>query len=157
MMDAASRQKVLNQIADMVIDKADDTISTLTRVCGSPIEVMLGACLIWHSKLWWSGDSLILETQERLTDWSPQVTHFLVPQYSTGGHRFDFLLRDGAFEVFIECDGHAFHEQTKRQAERDRRRLLRFTGSEINRDPMACAESVFIFIDKLYTPIEARG
>lgn len=51
--------------------------------------------------------------------------------------------------VAIECDGHDFHEKTKEQAERDKRRdrdlqsigwvIARFTGSEIVRDPIEVA------------------
>ncbi len=72
--------------------------------------------------------------------------HFLVtPQFQWQGYRIDFCLRtkDGQV-VFIECDGHDFHERTKEQAERDRSRdraiqaagipILRFTGREIWRD-----------------------
>lgn len=53
----------------------------------------------------------------------------------------------------VEADGHDFHERTKEQAERDRKRdrlllrkhcvpTLRFTGSEVWRDPFACAKEV---------------
>jgi very-short-patch-repair endonuclease len=54
--------------------------------------------------------------------------------------------------VVIECDGHDFHERTKEQARHDRRRdrwmqgqgvaVFRFTGSEIFRNPEACATEV---------------
>jgi very-short-patch-repair endonuclease len=54
--------------------------------------------------------------------------------------------------VAIECDGHDFHEKTKEQARKDKRRdrvflaeglpVLRFTGSEIHRDPTAIAKEV---------------
>ena len=50
----------------------------------------------------------------------------------------------------IECDGHDYHERTKEQAARDKKRdrffaskgykVLRFTGSEIWADPEAVAE-----------------
>jgi very-short-patch-repair endonuclease len=55
-------------------------------------------------------------------------------------------------KIAIECDGHDFHERTKDQARRDRSKdrwllcngymVLRFTGSEIRRDPIGCAEQV---------------
>jgi hypothetical protein len=51
--------------------------------------------------------------------------------------------------VAVECDGHDFHEKTKAQAARDKKRdrdlqslgwrVLRFTGSEVFRDPGAVA------------------
>lgn len=76
---------------------------------------------------------------------------FLWPQIKIGPYRVDFIF--GTFSrrhdeyryVIVECDGHAFHEKTKEQAQRDKARdryivarghqILRFTGSEIFRDP----------------------
>lgn len=58
-----------------------------------------------------------------------------------------------AGEVIVECDGHEFHERTKHQAQRDRSRdrelqrsgyrVFRFTGSELFKDPFACAKESF--------------
>lgn len=55
-------------------------------------------------------------------------------------------------EVLVECDGHDFHSRTKEQAERDRSRdrmlqrlgydVLRYTGSEIWKDSLVCAQGV---------------
>jgi hypothetical protein len=52
----------------------------------------------------------------------------------------------------VEVDGHEFHERTRTQATRDRRRdrdllreglrVLRFTGSEVSAAPFACAKEV---------------
>lgn len=64
----------------------------------------------------------------------------------------DFMLfMRGGKNIVVECDGHDFHERTKEQAEHDRKRdrrltelgytVLRFTGREIWRDPIACALS----------------
>lgn len=55
--------------------------------------------------------------------------------------------------VLVECDGHDWHERTPQQAARDRSRdreillkagvpVIRFTGSEIVRDPDGCAKEV---------------
>ncbi|WP_426418222.1 DUF559 domain-containing protein [Bradyrhizobium genosp. A] len=78
--------------------------------------------------------SLLLVMQKRLLDW-----------------RADFVLSapsETDRKLIIECDWHDFHERTKEQAARDRARdraavgagyrILRFTGSEIYRDPMGC-------------------
>lgn len=69
----------------------------------------------------------------------------------------DFLIDNNEQRTFyyreanlcVECDGHAFHEKTKQQAQRDKKRerdiiskgykLIRFTGSEIYSDPKKCA------------------
>lgn len=70
-------------------------------------------------------------------------------------YRADFLICENseapAF-IVVECDGHDFHERTKEQAERDRRRdremqsagfrVFRFTGREIYRNAFACADEV---------------
>lgn len=63
------------------------------------------------------------------------------------------LKKPGWRELVIECDGHDFHERTKEQAARDRSRdravtlnrrtIMRFTGSELWRDPMGCALEVY--------------
>jgi len=60
---------------------------------------------------------------------------------------------DPAKEIVVECDGHDFHERTKAQAEKDRKRdrriqargykVFRFTGSEIHRDAFQCAAEVW--------------
>lgn len=59
-------------------------------------------------------------------------------------------------DLLIELDGHDFHERTKEQAVRDRRRdrwaqenrdpLLRFTGSEVTGDPRGVVSEVLIFL-----------
>lgn len=55
-------------------------------------------------------------------------------------------------KLVVECDGHDFHERTKEQAKHDRSRdrdlvqrgydVFRFTGSELWRDPLGCADQV---------------
>jgi hypothetical protein len=61
-------------------------------------------------------------------------------------------------DIIIECDGHDFHERTKAQAARDKKRdrilqsigynVFRFTGSEIYNDAITCAYEVFDSIQK---------
>lgn len=95
----------------------------------------------------------------------------IVPQFVMSGYRLDALLvgeetpRDGETRrivVGIECDGHAFHERTKEQAERDKRRdrtiqlagvpVLRFTGTEIWRDAIRCAHEALAAFDAFWLP-----
>ena len=63
---------------------------------------------------------------------------------------------------YIECDGHDFHERTKEQAKKDRKKdrafmtkglhLIRFTGSEIYNSHTQCSKEVLDFMyDKLKT------
>lgn len=65
----------------------------------------------------------------------------------------------GPIHIAIECDGHNFHERTKEQATRDKRRdrelttegwrVLRFTGSEIWNDPKSCSEQVLRVVESV--------
>lgn len=73
--------------------------------------------------------------------------------------------------IVVETDGHDFHERTKEQAARDKRRdrelsatgwtVLRFTGSEVWRDPGACVTQVQELLiredEKAYRTRLARG
>lgn len=75
-----------------------------------------------------------------------------------GPYRVDIHLQDEEHhDVVVECDGHDFHEKTRKQAARDKARdrylvrqsarVLRFTGSEIHRDALACAnESLTVLL-----------
>jgi very-short-patch-repair endonuclease len=58
----------------------------------------------------------------------------------------------------VEVDGHEFHEKTKDQAARDKRRdrelqqegwnVFRFTGSEVWRVPFGCCDQINRFIQR---------
>lgn len=60
-----------------------------------------------------------------------------------------------ASAVAVELDGHEFHERTKEQAERDKRRdrdlqalgwrVARFTGSQVLRDVLGVADEIVTF------------
>ena len=83
----------------------------------------------------------------------------IFPQVNFGDYRIDIVLmmycrwRVGKSYLLVECDGHEYHERTKEQARRDRKRdrdlvqaghvLFRFTGQEIWRDVDACALQCF--------------
>ena len=95
----------------------------------------------------------------------------IAPQYAVDPYRVDFavLYRDSGQEVrvVIECDGHAFHEKTKEQAARDKRRdrdlnfegwrVLRFTGSELHRDRFACGSEVSELIFSIINRAAEKG
>jgi len=78
---------------------------------------------------------------------------------------FAFLGRDSAkmpVRVAVELDGHDFHERTKEQASKDRRRdrafaasgwdVLRFTGSDVYRDPLAVLDEIVTFTNRQCWP-----
>ena len=66
------------------------------------------------------------------------------PQKQIGNYRVDFMVSFMNEQFIIECDGHDFHERTKEQAQRDKKRdrdlqskgmkVFRFSGSEIWKD-----------------------
>jgi len=105
-----------------------------------------------------------------------------VPQARIGKYRADFALvrmfqgpyaHEDEFDgpLIIECDGKAFHDANNEQLTRDRKRdrdmtlagyqVLRFTGSELHRDPMACARQVWDWFEaqdeKRHQAIRARN
>lgn len=67
------------------------------------------------------------------------------PQVNIGPYRVDFLVVKNKRKLIVECDGHDWHEKTKEQAARDKKRdryfvkngyrVIRFTGSEIWNKP----------------------
>ncbi|ACL58471.1 endonuclease domain-containing protein [Methylobacterium nodulans] len=150
--------KLATQIAEMVEAEIRSSFDGSARSIDSPIErlflaAILGLCahVPKYEQLGLGGCDrvpdaadfnhrgyLLLGRQVRVLDWPA-----------------DFLLsvqriEDGAvFRVVVECDGHEFHERTKEQAARDRSRdralqargcvVMRFTGSEVYRDPVRCA------------------
>lgn len=81
-----------------------------------------------------------------------ELTWAVHHQWPLLSYTADFALVAPKFTIVIECDGHDYHERTKEQAAHDRKRdrsmveagllVLRFTGSEIWRNPFACAEQV---------------
>jgi hypothetical protein len=86
----------------------------------------------------------------------------LFMQYPIGKYRTDFAILcrgEGRPGLAIELDGHAFHERTKQQAQRDKSRdrqiqadgwhMLRFTGSEIWKNPTACVTEALNAAHKL--------
>lgn len=117
---------------------------------------------------YWTGDL------ENYTDWSSRKLkhkslekelindcgwfHLLIQIYD-GKYRPDFQLVfyheqiESFIKMNIEVDGHIYHEKTKEQALRDKRRdryylskgitTMRFTGSEVWKDPFKCAEECF--------------
>lgn len=113
----------------------------------SPIEELLGAPLF----------AIAERAPDIVTNW--QVA--LEPQAKVLGFRADFLVtynrvghdESSLISAVVECDGHEFHEKTKAQAQHDKKRdrkltqagylILRFTGSEIFRNPEGCANEIF--------------
>lgn len=78
------------------------------------------------------------------------------------------FLKDGSeIDVIVECDGHNFHEKTKEQAAKDKKRdrdltslgfrIMRFTGSEIFEDASGCSFEVMETIESLINLYELNS
>lgn len=147
----------------------------------SPIEHLFAAALMtvaeWHSRSIAYVQHLspklpLSEARSGLDAMSSckrTMIAFIESQVQIADWRVDFLVHypivgtdDGTgwpqlAKLIVECDGHAFHERTKEQAARDRRRdrgaqyngipVFRFTGSELWNDPVGCADEVLEFIE----------
>lgn len=126
----------------------------MAELCESPIEVMLATSLILANRV--TGNKFF----EVIIHEKPPETEalfYVYPQHQWEGYRIDFCLISAKLDqkLFVECDGHEFHERTPEQAERDRRKdrlaqehgipMLRFTGREIFRSPESCAQQIMTF------------
>lgn len=138
---------ILDRIAPELADHRE-----LDRLCESPIEVALGVALVWTSLIVDRNRPLIVALQNERDHYGSD-SHLLIPQFEWKNRRIDFAVMLLGVSIFVECDGHDFHERTKEQAARDRSKdrqiqrggfpILRFTGSEIFQNAGACAEEVF--------------
>lgn len=143
-VDAAIRMAMVNR-GDHIREQMD----RLLAACKSPIEEMLGAALF-------ATDAATLCFTSTIDTLGMEGGHhgfYVFPQMPVRQYRADFGLifshEYGTDRLVVECDGHDFHEKTKEQAAHDKARdrafledgwpVMRFTGSEIYRDPFACA------------------
>lgn len=126
-------------------------------MCESPIERLFGAALLLSLDMAWPGCVLCAPENEESVSQNNDL--LIIPQYPWKNYRIDFAIRMPKFAkqyVFIECDGHDFHERTPDQAARDRSKdrliqsediaILRFTGREIYRDLGRCVDHVYDFL-----------
>jgi len=144
--------------------------------CESPIErVMAGAMLYAFNHSSPVGNDQVFFNHLDYEWPNCQIFHYgnggaVYSQAIVGPYRVDFLVQirweDRLKFIVVECDGHEFHERTKEQAERDRFRdrwmlahdilVLRFTGSEIWRDPIGRANEVVSLFYDVATPLWAE-
>ena len=140
-------RRVQEVVATAIADYVADLLSEVDQ-CETPIEALLFVALNARAP------HAVHQMHGFFASISPQVG----VDTEGGKYRPDFTvsLADGAQQhivrAYIECDGHDFHEKTKAQAARDKRRdrdltakgdpIMHFTGSEIWRNPEACAREV---------------
>jgi len=118
--------------------------------CESPIEEALGAAILLCFER--GGEPLKLCLVADLKQ--PPAGLLLVPQFAWSFYRSDWAILDprGVGALLIECDGKEFHssdaqiahDAKKDAAAHDRGYLtMRFTGSQIHREPDKCAQKIF--------------
>jgi hypothetical protein len=157
------------QVANIVSTKIS-VLETCWTQGDTPIEKLFSLSL-WsaihygetiYKQVLFSKQDKLVSAQERC---SLSDDIIAVPQAKLGRKRVDFLIyayghwilnKDkgsrGWRTLIVECDGHDFHERTKEQVAKDRARdrsavlegieVFRFTGSELWRDPIGCANQV---------------
>lgn len=127
---------------------------------GSPIEDRMAAALLWLDMDWagFPDADLVGGPADHAELFGPSegLCFYITPQARIGSYKADFLLwfvlGRHVGGLVVECDGHQFHEKSKEQAARDKRRdrelltagypVVRFTGSEIFKDAVGCAEQL---------------
>lgn len=150
-------EKIYDGSAALFRRQVKNAVTLMEAVCESPIEVQLGAALCVGA-----GRSADQYARCQMVVGLPaHPIHpkqwMLIPQFTWEKYRIDFaLFTQLPHPIFIECDGHDFHERTKEQAQHDREKdraiqaagipILRFTGSEIHRRPVYCAGQVVGFV-----------
>lgn len=131
-------------ISRNIVDQLNEIVG-MAESCQSPIEQLLGIALEKHINkiLPYYTHDFFITTQETL-------------EYKDNKYRVDFLVvvryKQKHYGFVVECDGHDFHEKTKEQAKRDKKRdrdlmqlghpVIRFTGSEIFESPQSCARDI---------------
>lgn len=165
MTDSRKYSDVLTKGAELAFMEAG---ASLFRKCESEIERLLMLAFwtrSWSGDLILANDRKLAEypainTHDDLRHLSLALGHYtpvLGQQIQVGSYRLDFCIASPSLEHFdtvahllaVECDGHDFHDRTKQQAARDKSRdralldhgisTIRFTGSEIWRDALKCA------------------
>lgn len=138
-------------------------LAEFAEYCDSPIEALLGAAFHFaaNATSFVRARATLVYLNEPSRDRKPVLPGQweLVPQFPWEGYRIDFAIFSSLpYPIFVECDGHDFHERTKEQAARDREKdrriqaagipILRFTGSQIHASPLSCAYEIYNFIYK---------
>lgn len=190
-MRKATAEELEREYREDAIADLDALSRMIAETCESPIEKLLMWQIVSHSN--GSGHSASVvdcagcfpgasdteafavicpraegdEYPETYEFWLQPKVHF-----DSWSYRLDigFIYRLGrGAPVFIavECDGHDFHEKTKAQAQRDKKRdrdlqsigwnVARFTGSEIFNTPHESASSLFAMARSLYDTRNGRG
>lgn len=156
--------RVLEIVADSVEYRIDKTMSVVATKLESPIEqIFLETLILIHL--------LCANGAPPIDDWDMKGAKPLFgikTQFKVNGYRADFLLVSNTGQaLLVECDGHDFHERTKEQAARDRKKdrdlqaagfvVLRYTGSELWNQPLRCAGDAIATLMKTSSRVAPEG
>lgn len=151
--------------------RCSNKISKLLDKCDSPIEILFAMALMIRGEQNYCG-----ELQKWvLSDYDHEkylyknygegylpTLNVICPKKKIGAYIPDFYIyqknaNDEESSAIVECDGHDFHEKTKEQVARDKKRdryfqslnmkVIRFSGSEIYKDPFACVDELNKILD----------
>ena len=122
----------------------------ISRATESPIETLFGTAFYRYA-----GDLCRRHGIRFVFGNGDDYDMRLRPQHQLGRYRYDFAMDLKGLEkpiLLVECDGKAFHSSPE-QIANDRRKddaarqvgitLIRFTGSELHRDPHGCVQRAF--------------
>jgi hypothetical protein len=173
---------MLMQVAFAAAIPAVDMVCCVVAACESPIEQVFigtlwsiapGVLSEWISDLEMAAvlpggqtfgnpfayKSLTIEVQPKVGKFRAdfRITYTqCVPDFDNRDAQGIPGSKAGKTDVIVECDGHDFHDRTKKQVARDKARdramvsggdkVFRFSGSEIWKDPVQCADETLRFL-----------
>jgi len=149
-----------------LIDAASDSASPIERLMAMGLAHCI-SCESWHGGEGKDNNFNFVvgsDPIEVLKQHAPQRHGIEIwPEVQIGKYRADFVARvahwrGGYCFGAIECDGHDYHDLTKEQASRDRKRdrafqdlgltILRYPGSDIWRSPLKCAADALNILER---------
>ncbi len=137
-----------NKIQKIVNNNLQPHTFYLIEVCESPIEQKMLIMLAFNSFGFFDPQDIYYYHKIKDEFFIPEskCSVLICPQHKVLKYRVDFCLyikdmKSNLHRIVIECDGHDFHEKTKEQASRDKKKdrelqkagytIFRYSGSDI--------------------------
>ncbi|GAA0616647.1 endonuclease domain-containing protein [Paenochrobactrum glaciei] len=149
----------MNGLTDYQLEEATKGYSKVAgerfNACKLATNSHIEAWMLWA--IWCAcdreGESFGLSLEREMPADLGGTSVLVIPQLDIGNYKADFAIAyNQGSRIIVECDGHDFHEKTKQQAQHDKQRdrfvqdkgwkIYRFTGSEIYKSPLTCANGV---------------
>jgi len=169
-------ERVFHDSLEEALDLLREQLDEVFQDCQSPIEKALLAKLYLAGDYWYinwrGGVSLcrnISKTDYSINDFMhdprSDMSVGIMPQAKIAGYTVDIMINavfqpssKNQLKIVIECDGHDFHEKTKEQASKDKKRdrdlqklgfmVFRYSGSDIYRNIDVCVEEISNVVGK---------